>query len=420
MQFERMDTPQIASRRRRKHVLRIVEDIREDRVRFKIAGLYVHGKRARRYFETRGEAETFVESEEIKRVNLGTRAAHIDGSLAEDAVRAAEILRPHGLAVFDAARLAAESVVKLSPLGVGIGQAVEFYVEAMRQRNASVTVARLMEEFLENRRAKAKSKMYLKDLELRLARFARDMEPSRMVSEIPAVDVDRWIHGLGVGPQTMNNFRAVLSAAWSFAVKRGYATKNVVSLVDKVKVTRDHVATFAPEQVGRLLNAATFELVPFLAIGAFAGLRPEELKRLQWADVSFEDRLITVNAGVSKTARKRFAEIPENLLEWLRPYVGRTGEVTCVNLQKLMLAARRAAGIEAWPQDVMRHTFASAHYAHFKNPAHTALLLGHRNQDMLLNHYRNLVRPADAARFWKIVPAGNRKNIVPIKGAARA
>jgi integrase/recombinase XerD len=417
-----MDAPQIASRRRRKHVLRIAEDMQEGRVRFKVAGLYIHGKRARKYFATRAEAETFIEAEEIKRENLGTRATHIDGPLAEDAVRAADLLRPHGMTVFDAARLATESVVKLAPYGVGVGEAVNFYVETMRQRQASVSVERLVAEFLENRRAKGKSEIYLRDLDKRLARFVREIGPGRMMSDLQAVEVENWIHGLGVGAQTMNNFRAVLSAAWGFAAKRGYASENVLGKVDKVKVTRDHVATFTPAEVERLLNAAPFEFVPFLAIGVFAGLRPEEIKRLQWAEVSFGDRLITVNATVSKTAKKRHAEISGNLLKWLRPYAGRTGAVACPNLQKLMRQSRRAAGIETWPADVLRHTFASAHYAHHKNPAHTALLLGHRNQDMLMNHYRNLMKPVEAAKFWKIVPQKSKRErkIVPMPRAACA
>jgi hypothetical protein len=79
--------------------LRIIEDIREGRVRFKLAGYYLHGKRARKFFETLEEAETFVQAEQVKRENLGTRARHIHGALAEDAVRVAELLRPHALTV---------------------------------------------------------------------------------------------------------------------------------------------------------------------------------------------------------------------------------------------------------------------------------------------------------------------------------
>jgi integrase/recombinase XerD len=179
-----------------------------------------------------------------------------------------------------------------------------------------------------------------------------------------------------------------------------------------VSVTRDNVATFSPDEVKRLLRAAPFELLPYIAIAVFAGLRPEEIRRLRWSDVSLDDRLITVNATVSKTARKRFAEMSENLVQWLRPFAGRTGPVACRNLPKLMLDARKDAGLTAWPPDVLRHTFASAHYAHFKNPAHTALLLGHRDQTMLMNHYRNLMRPADAARYWQIMPPASHATIM--------
>jgi integrase len=72
----------------------------------------------------------------------------------------------------------------------------------------------------------------------------------------------------------------------------------------------------------------------------------------------------------------------------------------------------KAAGIEKWPQDVLRHSFASAHYAFHKNPAQTALLLGHRDQDMLLTHYRDPMKPTVAARYWMISPDVGERKIV--------
>ena len=44
----------------------------------------------------------------------------------------------------------------------------------------------------------------------------------------------------------------------------------------------------------------------------------------------------------------------------------------------------KAANIGKWPPDVLRHTFASAHYAFHRDPARTAVILGHRDQNMLL------------------------------------
>ena len=256
---------------------------------------------------------------------------------------------------------------------------------------------------LKTAKLKAKSAIYLHDLHVRLSRFVATMG-ERIVSDISAANVDDWIQALGVGPQTKNNFRAVLSAAWTFAVRRGYATENVVQLVDKSTVIRDHIPTFTVDEIKRLLAAAPFDYLPYLAIGAFAGLRPEETAKLQWQHIDFAERTIRVNASVSKTREKRFAEISDNLAEWLQPYTGRVGNVAPPNLQKLRRSTMKAAGIERWPQDVLRHSFASAHYAFYKNPAHTALLLGHRDQDMLLTHYRDLMKPSEAKRYWSLVP----------------
>jgi hypothetical protein len=45
--------------------------------------------------------------------------------------------------------------------------------------------------------------------------------------------------------------------------------------------------------------------------------------------------------------------------------------------------------------------------------------MGHTNQQMIFDHYRELVRPNDAAQYWKISPAsGVQRKIVPISAAA--
>ena len=64
----------------------------------------------------------------------------------------------------------------------------------------------------------------------------------------------------------------------------------------------------------------------------------------------------------------------------------------------------KAAKIEKWPPDVLRHSFASAHYAFHRDPARTAVIMGHRDQNMLLTHYRDVMKPSEAARYWMIRP----------------
>ena len=412
-----MDTPfpAIRIKRQRSHALRIVRERLNGKYRFKIAGYYVDGKRIRRYFETRDAAETFIEAEQIRRENLGKRASHIDGALAEDALRASDILKRTPYTLLDAARFVAHAHSKLEPHSVRIDDAISEHAAAIERRRRSVTVHQLVDEFIANRRAKGKSESYLRDLKTRLSRFKISMG-DRIIADISSGDVNHWIQSLNVGPQTQNNFRAVLSAMWTFAVRRGYSIVNIIQLVDKTSVVRDHIPTFSVGQLTRLLSAASPEYLPVLVIGAFAGLRPEEINKLRWEDLDFQERTIRVNASAAKTRKKRFAEISDNLLAWLEPYAGRIGSLAPPNLQKLRRAAMKAAKIEKWPSDVLRHSFASAHYAFHRDPARTAFVMGHRDQNMLLTHYRDIMKPSEAARYWHLAPDPIGENKITAMG----
>src|SRR5262249_51340637 len=209
-------------------------------------GYYVDGKRIRKYFETRKAAETFIEAEEIRRKNLGARATRIDGAIAEDALRASDILKATRYTLLEAARFVADAHAKLEPHSIRIDDAINEHVAALERRNRSIPVSHLVDEFISNRRAKGKSEIYIRDLTTRLSRFKISMG-DRILADISSGDVDHWIQSLNVGPQTQNNFRAVLSAMWTFAVRRGYAGTNVIQLVDKTSVVRDHIPTFSVE-----------------------------------------------------------------------------------------------------------------------------------------------------------------------------
>ena len=58
--------------------------------------------------------------------------------------------------------------------------------------------------------------------------------------------------------------------------------------------------------------------------------------------------------------------------------------------------------IEKWPQDGLRHSYASYHLAKHQNAPQTSLQMGHTSPHMLFNHYRNLVLAGDADRYWAL------------------
>ena len=64
----------------------------------------------------------------------------------------------------------------------------------------------------------------------------------------------------------------------------------------------------------------------------------------------------------------------------------------------------------------MRHSFVSYRLAATGNAAQTALESGH-DQAVLFHHYRELVKPKDAARYFEIRPA-QAGNVIAISAAA--
>jgi integrase len=61
-----------------------------------------------------------------------------------------------------------------------------------------------------------------------------------------------------------------------------------------------------------------------------------------------------------------------------------------------------ASTISVWPDNALRHSFASYHLAHFKDVEGLALEMGHTDTKIVFQHYRELVRPSEAKAFWSI------------------
>ena len=166
-------------------------------------------------------------------------------------------------------------------------------------------------------------------------------------------------------------------------------------------------------EAARLLEAAAPRVLPYIAIGLFAGLRRAELERLDWSEIDFDSDLIQIVAAKSKTAQRRFVKIQPNLRGWLLPLRKHKGNVAPQETsRRLFDEARGAAGIARWKRNALRHSFASYHLAHFNDAAATALQLGHHDSRVTFAHYRELVKPKEAERYWNITPA-RKKKLVP-------
>jgi integrase len=353
--------------------------------------------RNRQFFKDKTEAETVLQQKLIQQENYGT------AGLSFNDRQRAEYL---------------ECTEKLEPFGATIRDAVNFYLPHLSALKRTKTAAELVDELLKVKEADGASERYLSDLRSRLTQFS-DSFDGKPVAEITVPQIDEWLRSLAdketgkrLSPVTRNNFRRVLIVAFNFAKENGYCVGNPAERSAKAKVIETAVGILTIDQTARLLESAPAELVPYVAIGAFAGLRRAELERLDWKEVDLQSGLIEVTASKAKSARRRFVKIQTNLAKWLQPYAQLSGNVTPANYRELLDAAREAAGIQDWPQNALRHSFASYHLARFNDAAALSLELGHTNSNLVFQHYRQLVKPKQAERYWKIVPAVAGKKLV--------
>lgn len=362
--------------------------------KFVVEGLRVSGKRTRKFFATRTEAETWLRRTIARMRKEGEVAIHMPERLRVEAISCSE---------------------KLKLKGKTLTEATEHFLAHLDAIQRTCTVEALIQEFKGSKEQDGASESYQRDLRHRLGIFAESFG-DRMVADILPNQIDDWIRTLKVAAQTRNNFRTVLRTLFEFATLRGYSTSNPATRIAKAKVVRSAPEIFTPEQMRVLLENAPRDFVPYLTIGAFAGLRSAEIERLDWSEIDLSQGYIHVMAEKAKTAQRRLVPISKNLYAWLAPYVKKEGKVV-KNVRLLREKTCEQAKIN-WAANGLRHSFASYRLAHGKDAAATAAELGHSSSDMLYKHYRELVRPDEAAKWWAITPPADYGNIVAFQTAS--
>jgi integrase len=351
--------------------------------------------RKRLFFKNRGEAETKCEQLKTQQENHGTAGMSLTERQRAEYIEYSEQLREYGATLRDA---------------------VAYYLPILKARRSQCTVKELSAELLKAKAADGASARYLKDIDCKLRAFLDSFNEAK-VGDFSAARIDDWLRALPCSAVTRNGYKRVLGVFFSFAVQRGLITDNPARKASRAKVVDKPPGILTPEQAARLIEAAEAEIVPALALGLFAGLRPEaEVWRLDWQEIDFESGLIRIEALKTKSARHRLVEMTDNLKLWLMPHrkhvgpVSPKGDAYFTRLER----ARAAAGISEWPQDALRHCYGTYHYAKWQDPGKTMVQMGHTNPRTFHAHYRARVSPAAAAKFWAIEPLPVSEKIVAI------
>jgi integrase len=340
--------------------------------------------------------------------------------------RALDALRPIGVPLDHAAFDYAHHWQRMG--GDHFKEAIDQFL-TRRGTIKTVTVPDLVKLFIEQKttsteRSRPASPDYVKDLEARLG--TRGGFASKFPGPVDSITPDlvlAFLDGLKTATgkrmtmRTRFNYARLLRTLFKFAQSKKFVPKDV-DLMDGVDISFEddgEIEIFTPAELSRILAGARPELIPFLAIGAFAGLRHAEIKRLDWVEVDLERGFIEVKAAKAKTRSRRLVPISENLRAWLSPHKRPSGHVVRFqNCAKQIVwlvddinaaSANKDAPKLAWKHNALRHSFISYRMAlpEIQSADKVATEAGNSPQ-MIFKHYRELVRPEEAKAWFAIRP----------------
>lgn len=348
------------------------------------------------------EAEAFADAQRIKRGNEGSDAYAFPAAARIDATAALDII----------SRSATPSVT--------LRECVNFWFKHHVVARGEKTVREVVDELLKAKRDAGLSEKYLKDLRIRLGIFVREFGDHRII-DISVDAVDTHVLGLPrlspvkrelpLSATSKNSHRRILGVLFNFARDRKYLLEVPISKQSKSKKKYVKPDIFTVDEAARLLASCQDDILPAVALGLFAGLRPEaELWRLDWSKIHLDRKKIDVDETKDEGhhASVRWVDIPDNLVQWLAPHARRSGPVCPTGDWSYYVRirnAKKAAGIRRPTPDGLRHSFCSYHYAAYQDAGLTTAQAGHTNLKTFFRHYRQRVLREDAERYFNILPA---------------
>ena len=329
--------------------------------------------------------------------------------------RATEAIAKVGLPIDTACREYADAVLMLN----GRASILEVARDWMKRNDIErpkVLASLAVEEIIQQEKNDGKSQLRIKQLKTLLGRFSKDLDVE--VHTITPDLISRWLAGLALSERTRRNFRDTIGFFCRFCVRRGYLAKGTDWLEGVQEYTArktGEILIYTPDEIAMLLNRADKRLVPFLAIGAFAGLRHAEIARLDWSEIELEDgtgdSFIEVRADKAKTQTRRLVPVKTNLKEWLLPHQKPAGKVCPYeNTTKQLLKTAAATGDAVkkikplvWKKNALRHSYISYRIAECGNVPLVADESGN-SVSVIRTNYLRRVKPVSAAKWFNVRP----------------
>jgi integrase len=168
----------------------------------------------------------------------------------------------------------------------------------------------------------------------------------------------------------------------------------------------EEAAIYSPENLQRLVSilwnsreeSTILSALLYVALGAFAGLRPAEAVALEWKHIDFSKREIVLAPPAAKSAR--VVPIRENLLALLLPFQHRSGLVVIHKKVANLLRNECAQAGVRHISNGLRRSYGCYRLA--ESPEET--VRRETGLDAAHPHEWKAVSAAEAAKYWAVRP----------------
>ena len=310
-----------------------------------------------------------------------------------------------------------------------VENAVQFFIRAMhaqKEKQQAPFVDRAVEQFLEaksdpngGKGNKQLSKKTLQELKS-VGGIIVDTWKYKRVNEVTAEMITTYLNktktakGKYFTNQTKLNRLTKIKQFFNYCAEkhREWVKENPC---DGITITAEskEVEILTNSQVLALLEAAMKEkqkvrqvMVPYLVLGLFAGLRPEEAQKMKWEWIAAFDEekktaQVKVPAEISKISESRYADLSEAGWNLIKPYIKQSGPIGWSRRAFRRIRDKAGfAGLE-WPADCIRHTYASNWLALHKERSHLAEIMGN-SPAIIRRHYKRAIPIKDAETYFEI------------------
>ena len=331
-------------------------------------------------------------------------------------VKSANLLFEHGLTVVGVAHEVADLKKRLGP--VPLSTAVDFYEKFGASITVKKNVPEIVTELLKSLRDDKKTEYHIRDTKLRLERFSKSFPG--LIYGISTRDINDWLRGLKskarnhqgeeLAGKSRNNLRGAVVQLFNFAKENGYLSRELPTAADatkKIKEVGEENEVFTPEEMEKMLSKASGKLIPSLALKAFSGVRTEELIKMHWSHLHFDNKSTNLSKDITKLTQRRTIRMQPNLQAWLEPHKQAEGRIcfhwtTPSSATQMWRKLARSLNIKN-SKNKFRNSYISYRLAQTKNIALVADESGN-SPAVIKREYMDLVSEEDAAKWFAIFP----------------